>query len=98
MSNPYELRFKVLEMARDAEMLHYDVKMNAFWSLYTEISETLKSLPQSGKENSHAQLSAFGRLTQLADKIEKAFPEMPTSEAIKTKASELYEFVEQKKR
>jgi len=93
MSNPYELRFKVLEMARDAEMLHYDVKMNAFWSLYTEISETLKTL--DGRVGERFD-DAFERLTQLASRIEKSFPEMPTSEAIKTKASELYEFVEQK--
>jgi hypothetical protein len=92
MSNPYELRFKVLEMARDAEMLNYDVKMNAYWSLYNDINDLMKKLnAMRGKRFD----DAFERLVQLLSKIEKSFPEMPTSEAIKTKASELYEFVEQ---
>mgnify|MGYP001095735417 CR=1 FL=1 len=91
MSNPYELRFKVLEMARDAEMSKYEVQMNAFWTLHNEICEKLNML--DGRVDERLTLE---RLTELASTIEKAFPEMPTSEAIKKKAAELYEFVEQK--
>jgi hypothetical protein len=44
MSNPYELRFKVLEMARDLEMNRYDQMNGAFWHLHNELENTIADI------------------------------------------------------
>ena len=73
MSNPYELRFRLLEMAQsylqEQEQREQDFIYNA-WDL--------------AKENGVATMELFKELQ----------PESYTSEDIKKKAAELYEFVE----
>ena len=75
MSNPYELRFRLLEMAQDylqeQQQRNTDFIYNA-WDL--------------AKEEGTANMELFKELQ----------PESYTIEDIKKKASELYEFVEQK--
>lgn len=87
-STPYELRFKVLEMARDLCMDQYQLQQNAFWQLHQKIEYTLDKLPRrDGKvENLHTMID------QLID----ASPVVPSSEQINAKARELYEFVSTK--
>ena len=75
MSNPYELRFKLLEMAQsylqEQQQRNQDFVYNA-WDL--------------AKEQGNANMKLFKELQ----------PESYTIEDIKKKASELYEFVENK--
>ena len=75
MSNPYELRFKLLEMAQGYLQDDYSRKEN-FVSQVWELA----------RENGEANIKMFEELQ----------PESYTIEDIKNKASELYEFVEQK--
>ena len=93
MSNktPYELRFDVLQMARDLEMQQYEVLMNSFWALYNEIEEKLKYL-----KNDFHQKDVAESLQKTLDKLIAAIPTMPTSDQINRRAKELYEFVENK--
>ena len=75
MSNPFELRFKLLEMAQgylqEQQQRNQDFIYNA-WDL--------------AKEQGNANMKLFKELQ----------PESYTIEDIKKKASELYEFVENK--
>jgi hypothetical protein len=75
MSNPFELRFKLLEMAQsylqEQQQRNQDFVYNA-WDL--------------AKEQGNANMKLFKELQ----------PESYTIEDIKKKASELYEFVENK--
>ena len=75
MSNPYELRFRLLEMAQGYLQDDYSRKEN-FVSQVWELA----------RENGEANIKMFEELQ----------PESYTIEDIKKKASELYEFVEQK--
>lgn len=93
MSNPYELRFKVLEMARELEMHQYEQLMNSYWSLYNQLENTLSLLDgKVGTEFDNSYEKAYDLSCQLKD----AIPQMPTSDQIKQKATELYEFVERR--
>ena len=93
MSNktPYELRFDVLQMARDLEMQQYEVLMNSFWVLNNEIEEKLKYL-----KNDFHQKDVAESLQRTLDKLIASIPTMPTSDQINRRAKELYEFVENK--
>ena len=87
---PYELRFDVLQMARDLEMQQYEVQMNSFWSLYNQFEEKINQMgiyPKEAKEAADA-------LQKVADQLLNAIPPMPTSDQINRRAKELYEFVE----
>lgn len=91
MSNPYELRFKVLEMARDLEMQRYEQMFHPFWQLHSEIEQLLDRIKnRPDKEIEAADLNA------MLDELSFLMPEQPSSDAIKAKATELYEFVERK--
>ena len=87
MSNPYELRFKVLEMARDLCMDEYHTVANAFWQIHGKIEEHL-SLP-IGSDSALV-------LRDMLDELVSVTPSMPTTDQINAKAKELYEFVETK--
>ena len=75
MSNPYELRFRLLEMASsylyDQQQKQTQIAIDAW---------------EFAKEQGDANMKLFNQLQ----------PESYTIEDIKKKASELYEFVEQK--
>jgi len=87
-STPYELRFKVLEMARDLCMDQYHLQQNAFWQLHQKIEYTLDKLP---RPSAHAN-----NLQTMIDQLIDASPVVPSSEQINAKARELYEFVSTK--
>lgn len=93
MSNPYELRFKVLEMARELEMHQYEQLMNSYWSLYSQFENMLVQI--DGKIGTEFD-SAYEKLYDLSCQLKEAIPPMPTPDQINQKASELYEFVERK--
>ena len=82
MSNPYELRFKVLEMARDLCHMDYYVQENAYNTLISSIEEAIR-------------VAHYDKADELLRKIKELKPASPSSDLIKEKASELYEFVEQ---
>lgn len=88
MSTPYELRFKVLEMARDLCMDDYHTKSHTFHDLYTRLSVALDGMIG----NEPAALVIRDMLDDLVD----ATPVMPKPEQINEKAKELYEFVSTK--
>jgi len=88
MSNPYELRFKVLEMARDLEMNHFDQMNGAFWHLHVELENTLAQIRDTGNPTS------ISKLELQLDNIKSFLPSIPKPSEIKSKARELYEFVE----
>lgn len=87
-STPYELRFKVLEMARDLCMDQYHLQQNAFLELHKKIEYALDhpANPATYADSLHAMIN------QLID----ASPVVPSSEQINAKARELYEFVSTK--
>lgn len=83
---PYELRFDVLEMARDLCMDEYHQNANAFWQLHGQLEtqiEMIASYPE-----------AVDKAKRLSNDLLKIIPTMPTSEQINKRAKELYEFVE----
>ena len=89
---PYELRFDVLQMARDLEMQQYEVLMNSFWSLFNQFEDKIGQIgvyPREAKD-------AADELQKVADQLLTAIPPMPTSDQINRRAKELYEFVENK--
>ena len=83
MSNPFELRFKVLEMARDLCYTDYSAQENAYFSLVNSVDEAIRSGHVSDAET-------------LMRKIDNLKPTSPSPDTIKDKAAELYEFVERK--
>ena len=87
MSNPYELRFKVLEMARDLEMNRYDQVHGAFWHLHTEIEDTIARIRDTG------DMVSIRKLEDQLINVKSFLPKVPQPSEIKSKASELYEFV-----
>ena len=89
MSNqtPYELRFKVLEMARDLCMDHYQIQANA----YLELHNKLENMLDKPYGSDYAIV-----LRDMLDDVVEATPIMPTPEKITSKARELYEFVSTK--
>jgi len=93
MSNktPYELRFDVLQMARDLEMQQYEVLMNTFWATHNELEEKIEYL-----KNDFHQKDVAETLQRVANQLIAAIPPMPTSDQINRRAKELYEFVENK--
>ena len=89
---PYELRFDVLQMARDLEMQQYEVLMHSFWALFNQFEEKIGQIgvyPREAKEAADA-------LKIVANDLLAAIPTMPTSDQINCRAKELYEFVENK--
>jgi len=90
MSNPYELRFKVLEMARDLEMNRYDQMNGAFWHLHKELEDTIADYKETGGR------AYLDKLEDRLDQIKAFIPQTPQPSEIKAKARELYEFVETK--
>ena len=90
MSNPYELRFKVLEMARDLEMNRYDQMNGAFWHLHTEIENTIANCRDTG------DIVSIRKLEEQLNHVESFLPKIPNPSEIKEKARELYEFVTEK--
>lgn len=89
-STPYELRFKVLEMARDLCMDQYHQQTNAFWELHKKIECALD-------QPANAYAAAYAdSLHAMIDQLIDAAPVMPSSEQINAKARELYEFVSTK--
>ena len=90
MSNPYELRFKVLEMARDLEMNRYEQMNGAFWHLHNELENTIADYKETGGR------AYLDKLEDRLDQIKAFIPQMPQPSEIKAKARELYEFVETK--
>ena len=88
MSNPYELRFKVLEMARDLEMNRYDQTNGAFWHLHVELENTLANIRDTGAS------ASISKLEEQLENIKSFLPKIPQPSEIKSKARELYEFVE----
>jgi len=94
MSNktPYELRFDVLQMARDLEMHQYEVLQSTFWSTFNELEQAIAHM--TDQHFDHRDACAKAR--EVADKLISAIPPMPTSHDINRRARELYEFVETK--
>lgn len=97
MSNktPYELRFDVLQMARDLEMQQYEVLMNSFWATHMELEQAISEI-RSEQTFDHNRHEVIAKAKEIADKLLKAIPEMPSSDQINRRAKELYEFVENK--
>jgi len=87
MSTPYELRFKVLEMARDLCMDDYHMKSHTFHDLHNRLQATL-DLPL-GEDTALV-------VRDMLDELVEATPVMPKPEQINEKAKELYEFVSTK--
>ena len=94
MSNktPYELRFDVLQMARDLEMHQYEVLQSTFWSTHMELEQAIVQMT----DHHFNHRDACDKAREVADKLIAAIPPMPTSDQINRRAKELYEFVENK--
>jgi AraC-like DNA-binding protein len=80
MSTPYELRFKVLEMARELCYSDFYLQENVYTQLNNTVDETIRGGDMYGAE-------------LLLEQLEKAKPVPPSPEQIKAKAVELYEFI-----
>jgi len=86
-TTPYELRFKVLEMARDLCMDEFNMKSHAFHDLQSRLEEKL-----DGPIGENTALV----IRDMIDDLVEATPSMPKTEQINAKAKELYEFVSTK--
>ena len=97
MSNktPYELRFNVLEMARDLEMQQYEVLMNTFWATHNNLEQAILQLTDQHISYSDIR-DVCDNVKEVSDRLLKSIPDMPTSDQINRRAKELYEFVENK--
>lgn len=84
MSNPYELRFKILEMARELCHLDYSVQENSYFTLLNSLDEQIRAGLNTGNPE------------RFIAKLEEIKPVSPSPDVIKQKAAELYEFVERK--
>jgi hypothetical protein len=92
MSNPYELRFKLLEMAQGLETDRYHMEAQPFWTLYAEVEKVIDELQKSV----NAQVVDPELIDDLSDmlaELKTTVPPAPSTESIKQKAAELYEFV-----
>jgi len=87
---PYELRFDVLQMARDLEMENYQQFVYPFWQIHSRLENLLSELEEFKNP------SLIKEITDLVIQLKNSIPQMPTTEQINQKARELYEFVEQK--
>jgi hypothetical protein len=92
---PYELRFNVLEMARDLEMQQYEVLMNTFWSTHNNLEQAILQLTDQHISYSDIR-DVCDNVKEVSDRLLKSIPDMPTSDQINRRAKELYEFVENK--
>jgi uncharacterized protein YbaR (Trm112 family) len=88
---PYELRFDVLQMARDLEMQRYEQLNYPFWQLHNQIEDLVAELKEG-----RTSIQLITKLIDMAYDLKESIPEMPSTEQINQKAKELYEFVEQK--
>lgn len=88
---PYELRFDVLQMARDLEMQRYEQLNYPFWQLHSEIEDLVVELKEG-----RTSIQLITKLIDMVYDLKECIPEMPSTEQINQKAKELYEFVEQK--
>lgn len=86
-STPYELRFKVLEMARDLCMDQYHTQYEAFTSLYSKLDEKL---------DSPISKDAAIVIRDMMDDLIDATPSRITPAQINAEARDLYEFVSTK--
>lgn len=84
-TTPFELRFKVLEMARDLCIDEFQIQYNTFHELKNKIEELLDEKALT------AQKTIV--LSDAIDNLIDAKPLMPTPEQISNKAKELYRFV-----
>jgi len=89
---PYELRFDVLQMARDLEMQQYEVLMNTFWATHNELEQAIAQM--TDQHFNHRD--AVDKAREVSERLIDAIPKMPTSSQINNRAKELYEFVENK--
>lgn len=80
MSTPYELRFKVLEMAKELCYSDFYLQENVYSQLTTTIEETIRGGDIYGAE-------------LLYEELKNQKPVPPSPEQIKAKAVELYEFI-----
>ena len=88
---PYELRFDVLQMARDLCMDEYHQNANAFWQLHAQLEQKIERIDDTSQLD-----KAVDSLQAVADKLLAIVPSMPTSDQIMIRARELYQFVENK--
>lgn len=95
MSNPYELRFQVLQMARDLELQQYEQLSHTMWEMQSRIEKLIDAYKQTSLNDKNRDLIAKNLSTALVN-LQMSIPKMPTSDQIKQKAKELYEFVENK--
>lgn len=90
MSTPYELRFKVLEMARDLSVSEYEQQNAVLWNLSEKIHTLIDDFD---KYTPYSQAKWFRDLEELYRQISYQLPKSPEPSEINEKAKELYEFV-----
>ena len=95
MSNPYELRFQVLQMARDLELQQYEQLSHTMWEIHSRVEKLIEAYNQTSLNHENRDLIAKDMSKALVN-LQMSIPKMPTSDQIKQKAKELYEFVENK--
>lgn len=87
MSNPYELRFQILQMAREMLEREQDTFAYTFWQIESKLTDMLND-PDGLTSDEIAKMSDL--VLDLMDKR----PDPITTEQVKDKANELYEFVQ----
>lgn len=91
MSTPYELRFKVLEMARDLAVSEYDQQNAVLWSLSEKIHQIIEDFDKYATTSGRAEW--LDEVKELHRQISYQLPRSPEPNEINEKAKELYEFV-----
>jgi hypothetical protein len=92
-STPYELRFKILEMARDMETHGYERKMEASNAQLEMIGRLIDDFDESVHVTKKDSDSFLETLESHMNMLSREMPEVPSTDSIKKRASELYEFV-----
>lgn len=91
---PYELRFKVLEMARDLVVNEYDLRNAVLWNLVDEFKKMIDSFGEYATTTGRVEW--LDETKELWRQMEDCLPHSPEPHEINEKAKELYEFVSTK--
>jgi hypothetical protein len=91
MSTPYELRFKVLEMARDLAVSEYEQQNAVLWNLSEKIHTIIDDFSKYATTSARAEW--LSEVEELYRQISYQLPRSPEPSEINEKAKELYEFV-----
>lgn len=80
MTQHDELRFRVLEMAKDLCEREMDLRLSSFWQMYQQLETKVNT-------------KLWSEAIVLLEALKELEPTPPTTQEIKEKAEDLYRFI-----